>query len=143
MIREYKRTDQKDLLDAWYSASSVSHPFLNEEFYTQERKNIVDLHLPNAETWVFDLDGTVVGFIALLGHEIGGLYVSAKFHRQGIGSALVDHACTIRKFLEAHVFKENVIGRRFYEKYGFLHLEETIEANTGYPQLRLTLDCLQ
>ena len=67
MIREYEDKDLEELLDAWYSASKVAHPFLSEEFLEQERKNIAEIHLQNAETWVYELNGAVVGFIALIG----------------------------------------------------------------------------
>lgn len=68
MIREYVEKDLSELLDVWYSASQVAHPFLDEDFIEQERRNIAELHLPNTETWVYELDGAVVGFIALIGN---------------------------------------------------------------------------
>ncbi len=75
MIRQYEEKDLSDLLDAWYSASLVAHPFLDEVFFEQERKNISEIYLPNAETWVFEQDGVVVGFISLIGNEVGAIFV--------------------------------------------------------------------
>ena len=119
MIREYEDKDLAELLDAWYSASMVAHPFLSEEFFEQERENIVSIHVPNAETWVYELDGIVIGFIALIENEVGAIFLDPKFHGRGIGRALMDHARNQRSELELDVFKENVIGRNFYKKYGF------------------------
>ena len=137
MIREYKETDLTELLEAWYSASQVAHPFLDDAFFAQERRNIAAVHLPNAETWVYELDGVVVGFIALIGNEVGAIFVDPKFHGQGIGRALMDKARSIREVLELDVFKDNRVGRKFYEKYGFRQVDEHVHEDTGFIQLRL------
>lgn len=140
MIREYDHKDATELLDAWYSASRVGHPSLTEDFFEQERKNILALYLPNAETWVFELDGMVVGFIALIGDEVGAIFVHSQHHRRGIGKQLMDHATSIRESLELDVFEENSIGRSFYEKYGFREINRHMHEETGHMQLRLKLD---
>lgn len=139
MIRKYEEQDLNEVLDAWYSASQVAHPFLSEEFFEQERRNIRDLYLPKAETWVFELEGVVVGFIALIENEVGGIFVDSKFHGQGIGRALMDHARGIRDELELDVFEDNFVGRRFYNKYGFIQVGEYLHEETGLMQLRLKL----
>ena len=141
MIRKYEEKDLCELLDAWNSASKVAHPFLDEDFLEQERRNIAALHLPNAETWVFELDGVVVGFIALIGNEVGAIFVDAKFHGRGIGRALMDHARSSRDVLELDVFKDNLVGRKFYERYGFSQVGEHLHEDTGFIQLRLILSC--
>ena len=71
MIREYKDDDLDELLDAWLSASKVAHPFLGEEFFEQERKNISSVHLPKAETWVYEREGAVVVLLRLSGMRSG------------------------------------------------------------------------
>ena len=66
MIRSYRDTDLAGLLETWYSASLLAHPFLDEAFFQQERKTIREVHLPKAETWVYEQGEVVVGFIALI-----------------------------------------------------------------------------
>ncbi len=141
MIRPYKETDLSELLEAWYSASLLGHPFLDEAFFQQERNKIREVYLPNAETWVFEQDGAVVGFIALIGNEVGALFVESKYHGRGIGRALMDHARSIRDFLELVMFKDNKVGRDFYEKCGFHQVDEHVDKETGFVQLRLRLTC--
>ena len=140
MIRRYEEKDLSQLLEAWYSASQVGHPFLDEDFLEQERRDIAALYLPHAETWVYELDGVVVGFIALIGNNVGGIFVDAKFHRQGIGRALMDQARHMRQTLELNVFQDNLVGRKFYEKYGFSPVNESLDEATGFMQLRLRLN---
>ena len=141
MIRKYEDNDLDELLDAWLSASKVAHPFLGEEFFEQERKNISSLYLPKAETWVYEREGVVVGFIALIGNEVGGIFVDAGYQRKGIGKELMDHARSLRAVLELDVFKDNNIGREFYKKQGFTEMHEHTHKETGYTQLRLKLIC--
>ena len=74
MIRRFEEKDIDELLDAWYSASQIAHPFLDEDFFEQERNNIARLHIPNAETWVYEQDNRVVGFISLIGNEVGAIF---------------------------------------------------------------------
>lgn len=137
MIRHYRPADLDDLLNAWTSASAIAHPFLSPEFLEQERHNIPNLYIPNADTWVWEVDGRVVGFMALLGNEVGGLFVDPKHQRDGIGHVFLDRARDIHGTLEVEVFRANSIGRAFYAKYGFELMNETVHEPTGLEVLRL------
>lgn len=139
MIRKYKAEDLEDLLLAWEKASKVAHPFLSDEFQELERHKIENVYLPVTETWVWAADRRVVGFISLMGDEIGGLFLDPQFQREGIGRALVDHVRELREQLEVEVFKENIIGRAFYKKYGFVLIQEKIHDETGFDIMRLRL----
>ncbi len=139
MIRKYEEKDLTELLDAWYSASKMAHSFLSEEFFEQERRKIADLHIPNSETWVYEKDHKVVGFISLIENEVGGIFVDPDFHGMGYGRELMEQAKSLRPFLELSVLKENMIGRSFYEKCGFKLVSEEMHEETGFMQLRLKL----
>ena len=137
MIRRYQDADLSDLLEVWYAASRVAHPFLTEEFLDQERGNIAEIYVPKADTWVFEKDRCVVGFISLLGNEVGAIFVRPELHGQGIGRALMDRAMELHDRLEVEVFKDNEIGRAFYDRYGFKVIHEHVHAETGHELLRL------
>lgn len=136
-IRNYHENDLDDVLDIWEQASRIAHSFLPVDFQAQERKNIPELYMPNAETWVIEQMDRVIGFIALLGNEVGALFVLPEFHGTGAGWALMDKAQEIHGTLEVEVFKENPIGRLFYRKYGFILMHEKIHEATGEKLLRL------
>jgi len=136
-IRQYQDTDLKSVLDSWENASTLAHPFLTPEFQAKVRHDIPHIYLPNADTWVAEQDGTVIGFISLLGNEVGALFVEPDYHGKGAGKALMDKAVEIYKNIELEVFKYNSIGRKFYARYGFKPIAETIHTETGHPVLRL------
>jgi putative acetyltransferase len=137
IIRQYDAADLSGVLSSWENASKLAHPFLTEEFLDKERYNIPNVYLPNAETWVAEIDNKVIGFIALIGSEVGAIFVEPDFHGTGIGRALMDRAQELRGDLEVEVFQSNSIGRNFYSRYGFLPLTEKIHEETGNRILRL------
>ena len=140
MIRKYRDQDLDDLLAAWASAAAIAHPFLTQDFLALERENIPNLYLPNAETWVFEDEGRVVGFVALLGNEVGAIFVHPNQQRRGVGRQLMDKAKELRGELIVEVFKANSIGRAFYAKYGFESVAEKVHEQTGFELLRLRIN---
>ena len=139
MIRPYAPTDREAVLAVWSESAAVAYPFWTAAMFERERRAIAEQHLPTVETWVFEQDGAVVGFISLLGPEVGGLFVTPQCQGQGIGRALVDWARRSRDHLELDVFEANVIGRAFYQRYGFEGVGEGWDPATGQKVIRLRL----
>lgn len=137
MIRPYQESDVKDILEVWYQASLIAHPFLSESFLAEERRQIRDVYLPRSQTWVYEEGDKPVGFISLLGNEVGGLFVHPAVQRRGIGRALMDKACSLHETVELEVFAANTIGRAFYAHYGFVPVRQFINEATGHPAIRL------
>ena len=139
MIRKYQPADCEDVLNVWSRASALAHPFLSQEFLALERHNIPNVYLPNAETWVWQADGHVVGFISLLGSEVGAIFVDPKLHQSGIGRALINLAQNLRGELEVEVFERNLPGRAFYARLGFNLVHQKVHDQTGFNVMRLRL----
>jgi GNAT superfamily N-acetyltransferase len=71
------------------------------------------------ETWVWDEDGTLTGFLVLGESTIDFLYLEPERTGQGIGSALLDHAKERRPGgFTLWTFQQNDGARRFYERHG-------------------------
>ena len=136
-IRQYKDSDLKAVLSSWEAATRLAHPFMTDEFIAQERVNVAEIYMPNTDTWVVEIEGNVEGFIALMGNEVGAIFLQLKFHGKGIGKSLMDKAKELHGDLEVEVFKENSIGRKFYSQCGFETLEEKMHEPTGQKVLRL------
>ncbi|MEG6552131.1 GNAT family N-acetyltransferase [Desulfocurvibacter africanus] len=139
-IRPYTPEDAQEVLRIWYDASLISHDFVPAEFWEAERENIITIYVPLAETWVAEEAGRVVGFMALIQHVLGGLFVDPAHQGRGIGTALVTFAKARKGPLEVDVFTQNAGARSFYEKRGFRLRNETIHGPTGCPQLTMVMD---
>ena len=83
MIRPYRPNDTDQLVSVWQKANAYAHPFLQEVFVAKVAQDMRDIYLPNAETWVLLQEKTPIGFIALIGNEIGGLFLDPAFHGAG------------------------------------------------------------
>ena len=64
MIRKYEETDIEELLEVWYEASSMAHPFGDSEFM-EKKKESIEVYIPNTKTWVFTNKDALEGFIAM------------------------------------------------------------------------------
>lgn len=137
MIRKYRETDIEEILDIWFQASLLAHPFLDSAFMKKEKKNIREIYIPNTETWVFEEDGHVAGFIAMMGNEVGAIFVRPDHHAHGIGTKLMNYAAQFHEELEVEVFEKNIIGRAFYDKYGFKLVKEHVHEETNCSLLRM------
>jgi putative acetyltransferase len=141
VIQLFDESHIDDLLEVWYRASKQAHPFLPDDFFERERRAIVNQYLPLARTWIYAEKDRVIGFIAMIGNEVGGLFVDPECQGRGIGRALLDHVTRLYDELEVDVFKENRIGRRFYDRYGFEVVTERAHDQTGHVLLRMKYRC--
>jgi putative acetyltransferase len=141
-IRQYMVADLEAVLDSWEAATRLAHKFMTDEFIAQERKNVADIYLPNTDTWVSELDGEVQGFIALIGNEVGAIFLHPHFHGRGVGKALMDKAQELHGDLEVEVFRENIIGCKFYMRYGFDYQENKLHEPTGQQVLCLKFNAI-
>ncbi len=73
------------------------------------------------EIHVAEVDGRVVGFVALAGSVLEHLYVEPEAQSRGIGGALLALAKELRpEGFELWVFQRNEQARAFYERRGLL-----------------------
>ena len=137
MIRKYKDVDADAVVSTWRAASEVAHPFLTGEFLDREADAVRNIYLAFADTWVTEVGGETVGFVSFVDDEVGGMFLDPRYHGQGYGKAMMDHAIAHKGALRAEVFKRNKIGRAFYDRYGFRGSEEYIHEPTGEVVIRM------
>jgi len=137
MIRKHKEQDLEQIMNIWQKSSTLAHPFLKNDFVEKVASDMRNLYIPNSETWVFEENNIVIGFISMIENEIGGLFVLPDNHSKGIGTKLVDFIAKENKVLEVEVFEKNKIGNAFYNKYGFKLIKQYLHEESYNVVLRL------
>lgn len=64
---------------------------------SSERRDVAAIWLRRAETFIHEIDERVIGLVALVGNEVGGIFVHPEHQGRGIGRALMDHARSSRR----------------------------------------------
>jgi len=138
MIRKHTPNDAQAILDIWYQASTLAHPFLDDAFVEFLKTAMRDMYIPDSETWVYEENNTILGFISMMDNEIGGLFVLPNNQGKGIGTQLVNFIKPFHTTLEVEVFDKNSIGRGFYDKYGFKQISQYFHPESNQEVLRLS-----
>ncbi|KFI07121.1 GNAT family N-acetyltransferase [Massilia sp. BSC265] len=137
MIRQMCNYDMERVLDIWLRASIQAHAFISEQFWRAQLGNMRTLYLPAATSYVFERDGGVAGFYSLYGDALAALFVDPDRQGAGIGSLLLADAKNHRSGLELAVYSANHAARRFYERHGFIAVDERPDEHTGHPETLL------
>lgn len=130
-IRRFEPQDRNPVIEIWYKASIIAHDFIPKEIWETERTTIRDKYLPVAETWVAEKEGKVIGFISLVDHYIGGLFVEPSRQGMGAGTRLIQRAQEEKGHLTVGVYSKNSPARGFYRKHGFRKINEELQPETG------------
>ncbi len=137
MIRKHVENDLEQIMNVWSESSVLAHPFLNSAFVEKVKTDMRKIYIPDSETWVYENELGIVGFISMIDEEIGGLFVLPQHHSTGIGTKLVNYVSDLYEKLEVEVFDKNEIGRAFYSKYGFSLIKAFTHEESGERVLRL------
>ena len=92
------------------------------------------------ETWVAEVDGTVVGYARFTATWLDDLYVDPRAQRVGVGAALLDLVKSLRPAgFSLWVFEVNEPARAFYTRHGLVEREHTdgSENEEREPDLRM------
>ncbi|EJK81962.1 GNAT family N-acetyltransferase [Rhizobium rhizogenes] len=79
----------------------------------------------DCQIWGAEEGGRLVGVIAFLEDWIDQLYVLPEAQGRGIGTRLLEVAKAAYPSLSLWTFQRNVAARHFYEKHGFLVVDES------------------
>ena len=137
------RPDDAAALGPLFTASRQVLDFLPALYTPDEDQAFIAGHiLPNFRITVAELDGRIAGYMAEAPNWIEQLYLKPDLLRQGIGSALVSAAQSRNEWLELWCFVQNLRGRAFYERHGFVAIEQTDGSGNeeGAPDIRYRWD---
>lgn len=130
MIRTYTACDIDRIMTIWLEANLSAHDFIDSSYW-QENFDSVKAMIPNANIFVFELNGVIQGFIGLINGYIAGIFVSTDMQAKGIGKQLLDFAKNNSSELSLQVFKNNQRAVNFYLRENFTISSVGIDENTG------------
>lgn len=134
MIRAYEESDLDVIADIWLRASVKAHDFVDQAFWKSELDNMRNVYLPASLNYVYEQNGTVLGFYSLHEDTLAAIFVAPEHQRQGVGSALVKHAKSQRTRLSLTVYTQNRASHGFYLSHQFVVVREQTDPHTGQPE---------
>ncbi|MCW2099696.1 UNVERIFIED_ORG: putative acetyltransferase [Pseudomonas psychrophila] len=141
MIRRYKPCDVDHILDLWLDASIKAHDFIPEAFWREQLGAMRDHYLPQAENFVLEDEGRVLGFMSLHENRLAALFVSSHAQGRGLGRKLLQEAKRLHTALELNVYRANERAIAFYRAGGFSTVAESYDPVTGQHELTMRWSC--
>ncbi|UKE82337.1 N-acetyltransferase [Pectobacterium colocasium] len=131
MIRPYRDHDLAPLMQLWLKSTILAHPFIREDYWRESASAVRDVYIPQSQTWVYEEQGSLIGFISVLeARFIGALFVEQAYYGKRIGTALIQHVQAQFPLLSLEVYQQNTRACRFYHKQGFVVVEENVNQDT-------------
>lgn len=129
ILRRATAEDAATVCEVYLSSHKTFLPYAPLAHTDEEVQDyIAHTLIEKAEVIVAELDGRILGLLALDRHEgigwIEQLYLHPSVVGQGIGSQLLGLAKTrLGPPIRLYTFQANKGARRFYERYGFQAIE--------------------
>ncbi|WP_225181684.1 N-acetyltransferase [Pectobacterium aroidearum] len=131
MIRPYCDSDLEPLMQLWLKSTILAHPFIREDYWRESASAVRDVYIPQSQTWVYEEQGSLIGFISVLeARFIGALFVEEAYYGKQIGTLLIQHVQAQFPLLSLEVYQQNTRACRFYHKQGFVIVEENVNQDT-------------
>ena len=131
MIRKMKEEDTTKVMTIWTKGNFYAHPFIERDYWISNYNKVKEEYLKQAETYVYEENEEIKGFISILNNTyIGALFVKKDFLRQGIGKRLLNYCKERKEKLTLQVYEKNVDATLFYLAMGFKNIRIQIDEST-------------
>lgn len=140
MIRISQHTDTETIINIWLAASIEAHDFMAPEYWESKVDDMRNVYIPASETYVYEKNGTVKGFISIYENSIAAIFVNPTLQGNGIGSELIEFVKSKNNELSLSVYKSNTKSISFYKKHGFKEIREQIDEHTNYSEIIMKLN---
>ncbi|RHG36608.1 N-acetyltransferase [Fusobacterium varium] len=131
MIRNLKNDDIDIVMELWKDSTIEAQNFIPDSYWLENYDNVKNNYLPNSDTYVYEEDGEIKGFVSLIENIfIGGLFIRVDSQRKKIGSVILDFLKERNDKLQLTVYDKNERAMKFYLKSGFKILNTEIDKKT-------------
>lgn len=126
-LRRAVPNDAAMVADVYLASYRSAYRFAMAHTDEEVRAWIREVVIPAGDTWVAARNGgAVVGMMVLDGAQLDQLYIAPRWTGLGIGTRLVELAKRLRPDgLSLYTFQVNHGARRFYERHGFVPVDQT------------------
>lgn len=134
MINKWQSSNLQPLLTLWLESTIDAHPFIDENYWHESEAIVRELYLPASQTWVWEEEGIVKGFISVMNQQfVGALFVAPQATGCGIGQALLRYVCDRFPDLSLEVYQKNMRAVNFYHAQGFRIEDSAWQDETRQP----------
>lgn len=137
MIRMFDARDLDQVMELWLNGNIKAHDFIPRNYW-ESNAPMVREQLLQAEIYVYETDGKILGFVGLQGDYLAGIFVDRHARSMGIGGQLIHYVQKIRRTLTLNVYRKNQRAMEFYLREGFSVLSEDIDEATGETDIVLS-----
>ena len=130
MIRPLRISDMDSVLRIWKTSNLQAH-YIVHSGNPARKEELVRKAMSDAEVWIYESDGRIVGFVGLTGDYIAGIFVETECRSRGIGHALLDFLKKRHLFLLLNVYEKISRAVAFYRREGFECRDRHVEEDTG------------
>jgi putative acetyltransferase len=142
MIRKIKIDEIGRVMKIWLEANIKAHDFIDENYWHKNYEPVKGM-LPDAQVFVYEDNGMILGFVGLIDNYIAGIFVDTDSQSKGIGKVLLDFVKEMYSNLSLQVYKKNTRAVKFYLREGFYNSGEQVDVNTGETELLMNWEKLQ
>ena len=134
VIRAPRPTEIEALIKIGLDGNTQAHSFVRPDYWLSHVEYMRQA-LPQAQMYICEINGEIVGFVGLDGNHIAGLFVNEQHQSQGIGTSLIDFIKQQHFTLTLTVYRKNEKALQFYRKHNFVVMEERIDTKTNEEEL--------
>ena len=129
-IRHLQEDDIDAVAKIWLDTNMEAHSFVPAEYWEGNLTSVKGMFL-QAEMYVYEENGEILGFIGLDQSYVAGIFVKSQYRSLGIGKALLDFVKEQNEELTLHVYQKNEKAVHFYKREGFRIQKEMQDETTG------------
>ena len=117
--------DLERVVQIWLEANLQAHDFIEEDYF-KSRLIFVEEAFKEAEIYVVEYEGKLVGFVGLCENFIEGIFIDSSYRSKGLGKLLLDYVKKLYGEIGLAVFEKNQGAYNFYLRNGFKLVERNM-----------------
>lgn len=137
MIRKLNITDLDRVMEIWLDSNIEAHDFITRDYWVKNALTVRE-QLLQAEVYVFESYGDILGFVGLQDDYLAGIFVDKNFRSEGVGKELLNLVKTVHNLLTLSVYEKNSRAIAFYEREGFVVKSKSLDSETGGVEYTMT-----